>query len=292
MNLKKFSGVVLSCILAGSIFTGCGDDAPKVPKSQIGIITKLNETEQNFNAHSSKLEESVKIPNVNLMHNYHYYKDLNSMIAALESKKIDEICTYRSVANYLVSQNPKLEILPHSIGMQDAFCFAVRKEDTALRDALNSAIKVMQNADKSTQETNTISYIAKTYIAYLNPNDKTPVTDMPKIDGAENIKVGVTGDLPPLDLILEDGTPAGFTTRMLEEISRLTNKNIEIVKIASDERATALTSKKIDVAFWVIVPSKNLEESGKVPENVDVPAELEITAPYYEDEIVHIALKK
>jgi len=292
LNLKKFSGVVLSCILAGSILTGCGDDAPKVPKSEIGIITKLNESEQSFNEHSSKLEESVKIPNVNLMHNYHYYKDLKSMLAALESKQINEISTYRSVANYIVAQNPKLEILPHSIGMNDSFCFAVRKEDKDLLNALNSALDSMQKTDNTTEKTDTVSYIVKTYINYLNPNDKTPVTDMPKIDGAEIIKVGVTGDLPPLDLILEDGTPAGFTTRMLEEIGRLANKNIEIVKIASDERATALTSKKIDVAFWVIVPSENLEKSGNVPEKVDVPADLEISAPYYEDEIVHIALKK
>ena len=285
MNLKKFSGVVLSCILAGSILTGCGDDAPKVPKSEIGIITKLNESEQTFNEHSNKLESTVKIPNVNLMHNYHYYKDLKSMLAALESKQINEISTYRSVANYLVSQNPKLEILPHSIGMNDSFCLAVRKEDEPLRDALNFAIHTMKDND-------TISYIAKTYIAYLNPNDKAPVTDMPKIEGSETVKVGVTGDLPPFDLVLEDGTPAGFSTRMLEEISRIIGKNIEIVKISSDERATALTSKKIDIAFWVTVPSENLKESGNVPEKVDVPAELEITAPYYEDEIVHISLKK
>ena len=290
MNLKKISAAVLSCIMAGSIFTGCGEQANNAPKTSIGIITKLNESEQNFNAHSEKLEQAVKIPNVNLMHTYHYYSDLKSMMTAINSKNIAEICTYRSVANYIVAQNPNLEILPHSIGMTDTFCLAVRTEDTALLNDLNSAIKSMH--EQFTEGTTTIDYIIKSYVLFLNPNDEVPITDMPKIEGAETIKVGVTGDLPPVDLIKGDGTPAGFNTRFLEELSRLANKNIEIVKIAGDERASALTSKKIDVVFWVTVPSQNLEKTGSVPQQVDVPADLAVTVPYYEDEIVHIGLKK
>ena len=285
MNLKKISGVVLSCVIAGSLLTGCGSEQKETPKTQIGIITKLNETEQTFNEHSTKLESTLRIPNMNLLHNYHYYPSLQSMISALNNKSINEICTYRSVANYIVAQNPNLEILPHSIGMMDSFCFAVRKEDTELRDRLNSAIQSMKEAD-------TIDYIIKSYIIYLNPNDEVPVTDMPKIDGADTIRVGVTGDLPPLDLIKEDGTPAGFSTRILEEISRWIGKNIEIVKINGDERATALTSKKIDIAFWVTVPTEELEKAGSVPKSVDLPADLAATSPFYEDEIVHISLKK
>ena len=285
MNLKKISTAVLSCIVAGSIFTGCGE-TPKndAPKSQIGILTKLNENEKTFNENTVKLEESVKLPNMNLLHNYHFYPSLQAMMTALDSKQIQEICTYRNVANYLTGKNPNLEILPHSIGMTDSFCFAVRKEDDALRESLNSAIDTLKKDGN-------VDYVAKSYIFYLNPNDEVPIVEIPKIDGADTIKVGVTGDLPPFDLILEDGTPTGFSARFLFDIGNILNKNIELVKITGGERETALTSKKIDVALWAIVSSDNLEKVGSVAKNIDVPDTLAVTAPYYEDEIVHIGLR-
>ena len=285
MNLQKISSVLVACIAAGTLFTGCGDDSKNVPKSQIGIITKLNTNEKTFNENTIKLEENVKIPNMNLLHNYHFYPSFQSMMTALDSKQIQEICTYRSVANYLIGKNPNLEILPHSIGMTDSFCLAVRKEDTPLLDALNFALHTLK-------EEGTIDYIAKSYIFYLNPNDAVPIVEIPKIDGAETLKVGVTGDLPPFDLILDDGTPTGFSARMLVDIGKILNKNIELVKITGGERETALTSKKIDVALWAIVSSENHEKAGSIAKNIDVPDTLAVTSPYYEDEIVHIGLKK
>ena len=284
MKLKKFSSVILSLIAAGTLFSGCSSTSKDVPKSQTAIITKLNEDEKTFNEHSVSLEENVKIPTMNLLHNYRFYPSLQKMIEDLNSKTVDELCTYRSVANYISVKNPNMEILPHSIGLTDSFCLAVRKEDTALRDEINSAIKQMT-------DDGTIDYIMKSYIIYLNPNDKAPVVEIPQIEGADTIKVGVTGDFPPFDLISEDGTPAGFSTKLLAEISRITNKNIEIVKVTADGRVAALKSKKIDVVFWATIPSESLKQAGFVPQKVDVPEELEITLPYFEDEIVHIGLK-
>ena len=289
MNLKKFSGVVLSCILAGSIFTGCGNDLGTAdsPNTRIGIITKLNASEEQLNEHLKQLEKVSKVQQLNISHNYHYYEGLNELIMGIDAKQIDEISTYRSVANYVVAKNSNIEILNHTVNMFDSFCCAVRKDDKNLGDEINSAIMSMQNDG-------TLENLTKIYITDFNPNENPPAVAMPHFDGAENIKVGVTGDLPPLDLVLTDGTPAGFNTAVLAEISKRINKNIELVTIDSNARASALNSRVIDIVFWVTVPGEfwTDEKAGNAPQDIDKPADLEISAPYYKDEIVHIALKK
>jgi polar amino acid transport system substrate-binding protein len=106
--------------------------------------------------------------------------------------------------------------------------------------------------------------------------------------GAEKLKIGVTGDLPPLDLTLADGKPAGFSTAVLAEISKRLGKNIELVPIDSAARASALSSNRVDVVFWVAVP----KDSEIIPADVDTPKDVELTKPYYEDLIVHVVQKK
>ena len=97
----------------------------------------------------------------------------------------------------------------------------------------------------------------------------------------------MTGDLPPLDLILADNSPAGFNTAMLAEIAKRLGRNIEIVQIETGSRSAALTSKLIDVVFWVIVPLGN----NKIPIDIDKPEGLELSNPYFQDNVALIKLK-
>lgn len=289
MNLKKFSGVLISCVMVGTIFSGCGDTQIKQeePNTRIGMISKLNASEESVNEHLKKLEEVSKLPNVNFSHDFHYYEGVNNLVMGLEAKQIDEISTYISVANYITAKNSNFEILNHTKNMFDSFSCAVLKDNIALRDEINSAIQSMQNDG-------TLENLTKTYITDLNPVENPPSVEMPHFDGAETIRVGITGDLPPLDLVLADGTPAGFNTAMIAEIGKRINKNIELVQIESNARAVALTSNKIDVVFWVTVPGE-FWYSGKsenTPKDIDNPAELDTTVPYFKDEIVHVGIKK
>ena len=96
----------------------------------------------------------------------------------------------------------------------------------------------------------------------------------------------MTGDLPPLDLVLADGTPAGFNTAVLSEISKRINKNIELVTIESNARAAALTSGTVDVVFWVVTP----EGESPLPANSDTPEGVALTHSYYQDVVVDVGL--
>jgi ABC-type amino acid transport substrate-binding protein len=145
---------------------------------------------------------------------------------------------------------------------------------------------------------------------------------MPVIEGAETVKVAVTGALPPMDYVAPDGTPAGFNTALLAEISRRMGKNIELVVVDSVGRAAALASGTVDAVFWTRTSGESNtsailneeerakkretgkqemseEESGtlkKVDElidfndygHADMPEDTIITEPYFSDVIVSV----
>ena len=284
MKLKKIASVLLSCAFAGMVFAGCGEihDAqnPSPPDLKVGMIKNLNASENLYDNIIKQAEEraAVKITN----HNYTFYDSLTLLQMGIESGSIDEVSTYKNVANYLIAKNPKFEIAPKHeyLKLSDNFAFAMRETDTELKNSVNAAIEAMQNDG-------TLENLTKTYITDLKADTDPPAVAFETFDGAETLKIGVTGDLPPLDLILADGTPAGFNTALISELGKRLQKNIEIVQIDSASRAAALQSGKIDISFWAIIPTDT-----NLPTDMDKPQGVELSAPYFKDDIVHIDLKK
>lgn len=280
--MKKIFLAALTIIAL--LLTGCGGEKTPPPaknKATIGVIAHLNASEEKYNEVMGKLEKSYRPSKANLTADYKYFNNLRDMQLALESGQIDMLSTYQCVADYMIQQNPKLEILKSDRVLSDSFSFAVREGDEMLKNDLNKAIKAM-TAD------GTFAALSKKYIIGLKNGENPPAVEISEIDGADTIKVAVTGDLPPLDIILSDGTPAGFNTAVLAEISKRIGQNIEIISVDSSARASILTSNAADVIFWVSVP----KDSTLVPANIDVPEGIAITDAYYHDSIVHVALKK
>ncbi|MBR6713161.1 MAG: transporter substrate-binding domain-containing protein [Selenomonadaceae bacterium] len=282
--MKKFLAAICAICL---LITGCGgSDKPAEPakddgKTKIGIISRLNASELEYNELMTKLEKMYKPDKATISAEYKYFDKMSDLQLALESEQIDMLSTYQNVADYMIKRSDNKEILPSERRLEDSFCFALRKSDTKLQNELNKAIKAM-TAD------GTLSKLAKQYISDLKGNAEPPAVPITKIDGAETIKVAVTGDLPPFDLILPDGTPAGFSTAVLSEISKRIGKNIELISIDSAARASILTSNGADVVFWVAVP----KDSTLLPTNIDQPEGIAISEPYYHDLITHVGLRK
>ena len=271
---------------AALLMVGCGGEKSTEPaqnsdKATIGVISHLNASETEYNEYMKKLEKSYRPSKAHLSANYKYFDKMNDMQLALEANQIDMLSTYQNVADYMVKRSDNKEILPTEKILSDSFCFAVREDDKLLQNDLNKAIKDM-GAD------GTLANLSKQYIVELKNGAEPPAVPITKIEGADTIKVAVTGDLPPFDMILADGTPAGFSTAVLAEISRRINKNIELVSVDSAARAAILASKGADVVFWVAVP----KDSTLIPVNIDQPAGIAITEPYYQDNIAHVCLKK
>ena len=281
--MKRF---LLAICAVALLITGCGGEKPDKPaqnkeKATIGVISHLNVSEIEYNDLMNKLEKSYHPSKVNPPVEFKYFDRMNDMQLALESEQINILSTYKNVADYMIKRSDNKEILPSERNLEDSFCFALREGDKILRNDLNKAINRMI-------EDGTLTNLTKKYIIDLKHEENPPAVPITHIDGAETIKVAVTGDLPPFDLVLADGTPAGFSTAVLSEISKRIGKNIEIISIDSAARASILTSKGADVVFWVAVPKNSM----LLPTNIDQPNGIAISEPYYYDLITHIGLKK
>ena len=265
--MKNFLTLLMICMLM--LLTGCGGGNDKKPavneKINLGMITRLNVSETLLDNYFEKVASRMEQTSDMRAPRHIFFDNMNAMIAGLEARQIDVMSSYRSVANYLIAHNDKFELSTKNVPkISDAFCCAMRKDDVSLRDSFDLAIKEMQSDG-------TIANLVTTYITDLK--GEPSAVEIPKFDGADTIKVAVTGDLPPMDFITADGKPAGFNTALLAEIAKRIKKNIEIVQVDSGARATALTSKEVDVVFWVTLPLGVI-----------------VTAPYFTDEIAHVKL--
>ena len=292
MKFKQFAKVLVACVTAAALFTGCGSDSQQGSDKtgnnfsgkdvQLGVLTHMNTDETQLGKVYNKIVETAGLKDAGKF-TPKFYENLRSMQLAVESGEVTQISLYKCVADYLVANNDKFGVVPNNAleKIQDSFCFAVRKEDTQLKADLDRVISEMKadgSLDKFIDE-----YITKVSSGKVDP----PAVEIPVTEGAPTIKVGVTGDLPPLDLVTADGKPAGFNTALLAEVAKRLGRNIQIIDVETGSRAIALTSKHIDVVFWAIVPFGG----GDMPTDIDKPEGLELSVPYFKDSVAHIQLK-
>ena len=170
------------------------------------------------------------------------YNSLTAALMDLESGKIVGIGVEECVANYIAAHNEKIvvEMLP-KITVTN-FSMMTLDTNKEVYDILNNAIKEMK-ADGTLD-----TLIENELKAYINRDPEAK--DLPKFDGARTIKIGVTGDLPPMDYVAANGKAAGFNIALLTEIANRAQVNFELVQIETGARAMALSSGKVDVVFW------------------------------------------
>ena len=284
MKLKKIAAMFVSCALAGTLLTGCGDTAKTQSQQediQLGMLKNLNVNEKLYDGIMKKIEEEsgIKLNH----HQVVFFDDLELMQLSLKSKMIDELSVYKCVADYLMAMDPNFEMAENHVGnkkVMDNFAFAMRAEDTELKNSINAALEEMT-------KDGTLDKLTQTYITNLKDGEDPPAVAFETFDGADTIKIGVTGDLPPMDLILANGKAAGFNTALLSEIGKRLHKNIELVQIKTATRAAALVSNKIDVSFWAIIPINE-----DIPLDIDKPQGVELSTPYFQDDVLHISYKR
>lgn len=278
--------ILLTICAATLLMTGCGGGEQTSANTSSGATVKLatiaplNTDEEKMDGIFGKLESALGIKEKH--HLPKFFNNLKTMQMAIDAGTVDQISLYKCVANYLIAAtNDKYEVVANNAleKISYSFCFAVRKDDAQLKADLDKIIDDMKSDG-------TLDKLVDEYINNVKADNILKV-NIPKIDGTNTLKIGVTGDLPPLDLILPDNSPAGFNTAMLVEVSKRLNKNIELVQIESGARAAALGSKLIDVAFWAVVPFGNSD----IPADIDKPEGIDLSKPYFKDNLAHIKLK-
>ena len=245
----------------------------KEKNSKFGMLTMLNMDEEEMTRYVSDNEQalyrllsggtkggdgigSLAAPAVSVR--IVYYDSLDTMLLALNAGEIVGLETYGATARYLIRSNPgRLYMAAQNGGesmnafvntvcgslLSNDFAFMFRQDSAALRDAINETIAAMK-------EDGTLDALIETYIRGVAAGEAPESIALPYTEGAETLRVAITGSLPPLDYVAPDGTPAGFNTAMLAEIGRRMGKNVELVQVDSIGRAAALASGAVDTVFW------------------------------------------
>ncbi len=168
-------------------------------------------------------------------------------LSMMKADKVDFILTSIVTADYLVQRNPEFKIV--ECEDKRGFSMVLRGADNKLRDSINSAVDKLKENGK-------LDELYTKWIENLPVGEEPSMNKLDKLEGAETIYVGVSGDAPPLDYVAADGRPAGYNIALLGEISKIIGKNIEIVSLDSNAKYTALEAKKIDVFFWEVMPNE------------------------------------
>ena len=185
-----------------------------------------------------------------------FYDSLSAMLMGLQSGEVNDIKLPYYTAKYLCSTNEGLklleeyhpekadtEIVEWAISrLSDGYSFMLKEENTELRDAFDEQITAMK-------EDGTLQELIDEHIIKVSEGGEPVAIAFEQFEG-DPIKVGVTGDLPPMDYVAPDGTFAGFNTAVLAEIGRRLQKNIELVQVENVGRALALSEGVVDVVFW------------------------------------------
>ena len=242
----------------------------------LGRLTKLNVAEDTLN---DALKSLTKIDYTKIV----YYDNLNSLVMGLTNGDIAMIGIDDNSARYIISRQDKMITrIPYGEQFTLAYSMLMRKEDSAKCDRISAAIKDMKSDG-------TIDKLKKTYIDdVINGTEPTAVKPE-QFDGAETLKVAVTGDRPPMDYISSTGEPVGFNTALVAEVAKRMKVNVEFVHVDSGARGVSLKSGVADVIFWSEVGDINYLEGSSYG---DQPEDTVLSEPYLTSPHVYVVLRE
>ena len=209
-----------------------------------------------------------------------FFDTVAEMIMALNAGKIDRMEMPEPVGKYFLAQDNNTEnyITYYSLKGVNYYLSMGFSKGNKWFEPFNSAIK-------AANEDGTVLLLQAKYTGKNVKQDELKPITFEKFPDAETVKIAITGDMPPIDYIAADGTPAGFNTAILAEIARRLKINIELVSITSGARAAALSSGRVDGVFWFWYE----KVSGSFR---DVPENVVLTEPYYDwDSYMYIGKK-
>jgi polar amino acid transport system substrate-binding protein len=282
--MRKILCVILSLVL---ILSGCAyaENDNKNEPIEIGFLTRLRTSETEFfrlMLSSWATKGWAIFGGDHSVDSARFYDSLTLMQMALSKGEIEEMVLPDFVAEYLLKVNKNYEPCCISNSGTMSLCFGFMGDNRELAQKWDNALKSMRDdltlialANKYVknfpQNNNPYEYI------YGNDSRKknNDAVKFERFKGAPTIRVAITGDLPPIDYIAEDGMPAGYNAAVLAEIGRRLKVNITTVNVSTGARTAALVSGRVDVVFWY-------EVDHSLESQLDSNEDIILSSPYYE----------
>ena len=270
--MKKF----LCAFVFVLVFSACSYAA----HCQVGVLAQLNMNDEEY---EKFVHEGRKTEGFNFLchdeEDFLYYNSLLTMQMALNAGEIDEVQLPEVVGEYFTIMNPSYSVACVTQVRPTYLAFGFLEKNAALRDRINKVLNELK-AD------GTLEKLRAGYIdSFRSPNFNFNMLKPTKFEGAEKIKIALTGDLPPIDFVAPDDTPAGFNMAIITEIGKRAKLNIEVFDIEAGARSAALSSGRADAVLWY----KFTQDHEVQP---DIPSGVILSEPYYSwNKFLHIKKK-
>lgn len=178
---------------------------------------------------------------------YREAADIPGLLYELRSGRADVIVCPDVTAEYLLRTEEDLKRIEvpadtsNSVegGGRLSFGMALPKGEEALCATLNAALLELEEE----------GMLTALQVAYVEAEEPLELYGEKKSSGKQILYVGVTGTVPPLDMLDENGKPCGFSVALLSELEKRTGYRFETVKVETGDAFTALENGKVDFLF-------------------------------------------
>lgn len=202
-----------------------------------------------------------------------FFETFSAAVAALKSNQVDAVFNSDVTLDFYTAHDESLNSIPitYDIEAPTTAHMAVRADDTELLTQLNDALAAMK-------EDGTLDRLEREFITDLTPDKQLEGKAMPQFEGAPSLIVGVAGDIPPVDYVAADGSPAGYNVELLSLLGEMLQVNIEISVMPMESKFPALAADRIDM-FFLQAANADVELMVKTLAANENAA---LTVPYYE----------
>lgn len=158
-------------------------------------------------------------------------------IQALKQGKIDCVVIDEQPALAFVRENPGLEILEEEFAIED-YAFIVAKENTALLEQMNTAIRELR-------EEGVLDQIKRNYVGTADEVGQFPYEkkDVERPNGT--LTIGTNAEFPPYEYY-EGGEITGLDMDMMQAVCDKLGMELKIEDMAFDSIISAVSTGKVD----------------------------------------------
>ena len=268
--MKKLLACLMVLVLCINMVTVCFAE-----QGEIGILTQLGVSEDELNENLQDI-----LFNVMPFSGFKYFDTFNSLISALDSGTIEAVEADEYVSSFLFSHMEGFaRYIPDGLPeYQAGYCMLLREDDVELRDLISETIQGMQ-------EDGTLEALKAQYIDDVIAGNEPEAVVPDHFEGAETLRIALTGDRPPMDYFSAADEPLGFNTALVAEIARRLQRNVEFISVDAGARAISLATEASDVIFWSEVGDFNNWEKANAE---DQPENTIVTSPYLTGTLYYI----
>lgn len=178
-----------------------------------------------------------------LGYEYVEVQSLSEGLMLLSSGRVNAFVLIMEAAQYMAAENPDVKVKSTDDIPPVMLHLVTTKENSDMMNLVNEGLSVLESDG-------VLDLLWDEHVVALLNGGQPKAVDISSFEDAQTIRVGVSGDYPPIDYVSADGTPMGYNTAILAALGEQLKVNIELVVVEGGARYLALQSGTIDMFFW------------------------------------------